>query len=37
MKIALGKDEETSFRPNLYLLTKYLKGETGLLFTNKSV
>ena len=36
MQIALGKDEESSYKPNLYLLTKYLRGETGILFTNKS-
>lgn len=34
MMIALGRDEETSTKPNLYKLSKFLHGQCGLLFTN---
>ena len=34
MMLALGRDEETSARPNLHKLTKFLSGLCGLLFTN---
>ncbi|KAF5226478.1 putative 60S acidic ribosomal protein [Trypanosoma cruzi] len=32
--IALGRDEESSQRPNLHKLCKFLVGSCGLLFTN---
>lgn len=32
--VALGRDEETSARPNLHKLCKFLVGTCGLLFTN---
>ncbi|KAG8348367.1 putative Ribosomal protein L10 [Trypanosoma vivax] len=34
LMIALGRDQESSQRPNLYKLSKYLTGSCGLLFTN---
>jgi mRNA turnover protein 4 len=34
MMIALGRDEETSVKPNLHKLSKFLVGQCGLLFTN---
>lgn len=33
MMLALGKDEETSAKPNLHKLTKFLSGLSGILFT----
>lgn len=36
-QVALGRDEATASTKNSYLLTKHLKGERGLLFTNKTV
>ena len=37
MQIALGKTEETQATKNSYLLSSSLKGDRGLLFTNKSL
>eukprot|EP01017_Pseudomicrothorax_dubius_P009115 TRINITY_DN1304_c0_g2_i1.p1 TRINITY_DN1304_c0_g2~~TRINITY_DN1304_c0_g2_i1.p1 ORF type:complete len:221 (-),score=52.54 TRINITY_DN1304_c0_g2_i1:151-813(-) len=34
--VALGKTEETSHKTNSYKLTEYLRGDTGLLLTNKT-
>lgn len=34
MALALGRDEDESVSPNLYKLSKYIKGNSGLLFTN---
>jgi mRNA turnover protein 4 len=34
MMIALGRDEGTSFKPNLHKLSKFLQGHCGLLCTN---
>jgi mRNA turnover protein 4 len=34
MMLALGKDEETSAKPNMFKLSKFLSGLCGLLFTN---
>eukprot|EP00758_Cryptobia_borreli_P014751 Tbor_TRINITY_DN5953_c1_g2::TRINITY_DN5953_c1_g2_i1::g.18505::m.18505/K14815/MRT4; mRNA turnover protein 4 len=36
MMIALGRDEETSIKPNTYKLSKFLTGLSGLFFTNLS-
>eukprot|EP00331_Platyophrya_macrostoma_P003840 CAMPEP_0176411200 /NCGR_PEP_ID=MMETSP0127-20121128/3479_1 /TAXON_ID=938130 /ORGANISM="Platyophrya macrostoma, Strain WH" /LENGTH=172 /DNA_ID=CAMNT_0017790779 /DNA_START=152 /DNA_END=670 /DNA_ORIENTATION=- len=36
MQVALGKDEKTESAPNLHKLTDYLKGDCGILCTNKS-
>jgi mRNA turnover protein 4 len=36
MQIALGRDADTSAAPNLYKLSKFLNGLSGLLFTNRS-
>ncbi|CUG90933.1 60S ribosomal protein L10, putative [Bodo saltans] len=34
MMIALGRDEASTFKPNLHKLSKYLNGHCGLLCTN---
>ncbi len=34
--VALGHDEETSFRPNSYRVTNDLKGHCTLFFTNRT-
>ncbi|KEG10563.1 60S acidic ribosomal protein P0 [Trypanosoma grayi] len=34
LMVALGRDEESSQRPNLHKLSKFLVGSCGLLFTN---
>ena len=34
MALALGRDEEESAAPNLFKLSKYVKGNAGILFTN---
>lgn len=31
MQVALGKEEEDSYKPNTYLLSEHLKGNCGLL------
>jgi len=36
MKIALGRTEEEAYGENSHMLTEYLKGDCGLLMTNKS-
>eukprot|EP00998_Keelungia_sp_KM082_P006995 NODE_3210_length_927_cov_123.557500_g3189_i0.p1 GENE.NODE_3210_length_927_cov_123.557500_g3189_i0~~NODE_3210_length_927_cov_123.557500_g3189_i0.p1 ORF type:complete len:246 (+),score=41.48 NODE_3210_length_927_cov_123.557500_g3189_i0:64-801(+) len=35
LALALGRDAESSYRPNLYKLAPYLTGHCGLLFTNR--
>ncbi|CAD8175226.1 unnamed protein product [Paramecium octaurelia] len=37
MQVGLGKGEEQSATKNSYLLSPFLKGETGLLLTNKTL
>eukprot|EP00759_Apiculatamorpha_spiralis_P001980 PhF_6_TR10677/c0_g1_i1/m.17256/K14815/MRT4; mRNA turnover protein 4 len=34
MAVALGRNEEESVAPNLWKITKYVKGNAGLFFTN---
>lgn len=34
MMIALGRDEESSLKPNMYKMSSFLTGLCGLLFTN---
>jgi mRNA turnover protein 4 len=34
MMIALGRDEASTFKPNLHKMSKYLSGHCGLLCTN---
>lgn len=36
LRIALGTDEDSSFKPNSYRLSEFLKGHVALFFTNKS-
>ncbi|MBN3310529.1 mRNA turnover protein 4 homolog [Amia ocellicauda] len=36
MMIALGKGPADEYKDNLHKVSKYLKGEVGLLFTNKT-
>lgn len=36
MMLALGRDEESSLKPNLYKLSKFLTGMSGLFMTNLS-
>ncbi|CAD5114481.1 DgyrCDS3607 [Dimorphilus gyrociliatus] len=36
MSIALGRVQEEAYKPNVHLISKRLKGQTGLLFTNKT-
>ncbi|RXM94669.1 mRNA turnover protein 4-like [Acipenser ruthenus] len=36
MMIALGKGHADEYKDNLHKVSKYLKGEVGLLFTNKT-
>ena len=36
MQIAIGKTEETSYRPNTYKMSEFLKGQCGILLTNKT-
>eukprot|EP00825_Cyclidium_porcatum_P046261 TRINITY_DN7226_c0_g1_i1.p1 TRINITY_DN7226_c0_g1~~TRINITY_DN7226_c0_g1_i1.p1 ORF type:complete len:150 (-),score=29.01 TRINITY_DN7226_c0_g1_i1:384-833(-) len=35
MQIALGRDEAQSYKINTYKLSEYLKGDCGILATNK--
>lgn len=35
MGVALGRTEEESYKPNLYLLTALLKAQCCLFFTNR--
>jgi mRNA turnover protein 4 len=34
---ALGQDPASEYKENLHLLTKYITGDVGLMFTNESV
>ncbi|XP_058487269.1 mRNA turnover protein 4 homolog [Solea solea] len=36
MMIALGKGQTDEYKDNLHKVTKYLRGEVGVLFTNKT-
>ncbi|CAB4021052.1 mRNA turnover 4 homolog [Paramuricea clavata] len=36
MMIALGKDKQEEYKENLSQISKHLKGQRGLLFTNKT-
>ncbi len=36
LRVALGTDEETSFKPHSYRLGEFLKGHVALFFTNKN-
>ena len=36
MSLALGRTEADEYRENLHHICSQLKGQTGLLFTNKS-
>ncbi|XP_037303753.2 mRNA turnover protein 4 homolog [Pungitius pungitius] len=36
MAVALGKRETDEYKDNLHKVSKYLQGEVGLLFTNKT-
>ena len=36
LRIAVGTDEDNSFKPHSYRLSEFLKGHTALFFTNKS-
>ncbi|XP_068598555.1 mRNA turnover protein 4 homolog [Brachionichthys hirsutus] len=36
MMVALGKGETDEYKDNLHKLSKYLRGEVGVLFTNKT-
>ena len=36
MAIALGRTPEEEYRENLHKLSSQLRGQTGLLFTNKT-
>jgi mRNA turnover protein 4 len=35
LNVALGKTEEDEHKPNTHKLTKYLKGNCGLFFSNE--
>eukprot|EP01120_Amphizonella_sp_Union-15-10_P016490 TRINITY_DN872_c0_g1_i2.p1 TRINITY_DN872_c0_g1~~TRINITY_DN872_c0_g1_i2.p1 ORF type:complete len:221 (-),score=34.54 TRINITY_DN872_c0_g1_i2:53-715(-) len=35
MAVTLGKNETDSLKPDLYKISEHLKGESGLLFTNR--
>lgn len=35
MQVALGKDEENEFTPNMHMLSETIKGNSGLFFSNK--
>lgn len=35
MQKALGNNEETSYKKNLFLLSEHLKGDCGLFMTNR--
>lgn len=35
MAVALGRVKEEAYKPNVHLISKRLKGQTGLLFTNR--
>ena len=35
LQIALGRDEEEAFKTNTYKLSKFLKANCGLFFTDK--
>jgi len=35
LQIALGRNEEDSFKPNSYKLSKFLNNNCGLFFTDK--
>lgn len=37
MQVALGKTQEDEYRPGLSKLAKHIKGQCGLLLTNKSL
>lgn len=34
--IALGNDEDNSYKPNTYKITQDLKGHCAIFFTNKT-
>jgi len=36
MSLALGRTEADEYRENLHMICSHLKGQTGLLFTNKT-
>lgn len=36
MALALGRTAEDEFKDDLHKLSKHLRGQTGLLFTNKT-
>ena len=36
MAIALGKSADDEYKDNLHTISAELKGQTGLLFTNKT-
>lgn len=36
MQFALGKDEESAYKPKMELLAQNLRGNCGLFFSNKS-
>lgn len=36
MAIALGKSADDEYKDNLHSISSELKGQTGLLFTNKT-
>jgi mRNA turnover protein 4 len=35
LQVAIGREEEESFKPNSYKLSKYLNNNCGLFFTDK--
>ena len=35
LQIALGRNEEESYKPNSYKLSKFLNNSCGLFFTDK--
>ena len=37
MQVALGKDKEEEYRPNLSKVASFLKGQCGVLLTNKTL
>lgn len=36
MAVALGKSADDEYKDNVHLVSAELKGQTGLLFTNKT-
>ena len=36
MAVALGKSADGEYKDNIHLVSAELKGQTGLLFTNKT-